>query len=113
MARRGARGVRSCAGARLPHAAGCLPAPDVLSHRLQPPGGPPLPAPRPKDPYRMSATTPLVALAAEPAVATKPSRVLTTIRRRPATLIGGFILLAFVLVAILGPLLTPYGIHQQ
>jgi peptide/nickel transport system permease protein len=61
----------------------------------------------------MSATTPLVALAADPAVATKPRRVLTTIRRRPATLIGGLILVAFVLVAILGPLLTPYGIHQQ
>ncbi|MGZ4531149.1 MAG: ABC transporter permease [Mycobacteriaceae bacterium] len=61
----------------------------------------------------MSATTPLVALAADPAVATKPRRLFATIRRRPATLVGGFILLAFVLVAVLGPLMTPYGIHQQ
>lgn len=40
-------------------------------------------------------------------------RVLRAVRRRPAAVVGGLVLLLFVVLAVFAPLLTPYPVDQQ
>jgi peptide/nickel transport system permease protein len=61
----------------------------------------------------MSATPSLTALASPPKQASRRRIVLAGMRRRPAIVIGTALLAAFVILALVGPLLTPYGVDQR
>jgi peptide/nickel transport system permease protein len=41
------------------------------------------------------------------------SRLIRVVRRRPAAIVGGVVLLVFVLLALFAPLLMPYAVDQQ
>ncbi|WP_205863280.1 ABC transporter permease subunit [Planosporangium thailandense] len=52
-------------------------------------------------------------MAAPTSQPTRPRRLLASVRRRPAAVAGATILATFVILALVGPLLTPYGVHQR